>query len=206
MTVVDATALAARPLESKLDRITAVRGKRQMDRSTALPVFYCSMPSSSFKPRTKFLARPADTMIPNASASLNSADVAPASFAPAKALRSQVGQPAATAHPAWMSLRVFASSTSSYSKSTWTLFRVVMISPSSSRTRAAPFVSRTFFRGLTFGFRRAPLAVRRPASRCSAAHAIELHGCERSRPAISGHRRSITESPHPRPAIPIAGR
>jgi hypothetical protein len=84
------------------------------------------MPSSSFNPKTKFLARPADTMIPSATASFNSAEVAPTSFAPAKALRSQVGQPAATAHPAWISLRVFASSTSSYSKSTCIFFRVVM--------------------------------------------------------------------------------
>lgn len=64
-------------------------------------------------------------MIPTAKASLISADVAPASFAPAKAWRSQVGQPAATAHPAWISLRVLASSTSSHSKSTCIFLRVV---------------------------------------------------------------------------------
>ena len=67
--------------------------------------------------------------MPNAKASLNSAEVAPTSFAPAKALRSQVGQPAATAHPAWISLRVFASSTTSYSKSMSIFFRVVTFSP-----------------------------------------------------------------------------
>ena len=73
------------------------------------------MLNSSLRPKTKFLARPADTTMPNAKASFNSAEVAPTSFAPAKALRSQVGQLATTAHPTWMSLRVFTSSTSSYS-------------------------------------------------------------------------------------------
>jgi hypothetical protein len=51
------------------------------------------------KSTTKFLARPAETIIPTDSASFISAVVALASFAPAKALRSQVGHPAATAHP-----------------------------------------------------------------------------------------------------------
>ncbi|MGV3626782.1 MAG: hypothetical protein ACO1PN_03735 [Betaproteobacteria bacterium] len=75
---------------------------------------------------TKFLARPAETMTPMDSASLISAELAPASFAPAKALCSQVGHPAATAHPAWISRRVFGSRISSYSKSICIFFRVVM--------------------------------------------------------------------------------
>lgn len=87
------------------------------------------MLNSSLRPKTKFLARPADTTMPNAKASFNSAEVAPTSFAPAKALRSQVGQLATTAHPTWMSLRVFTSSTSSYSKSISIFFRVITFSP-----------------------------------------------------------------------------
>ena len=50
-------------------------------------------------------------------ASLISAGVAPPSFATAKAFRSQVGQPATTAQAALIIPWVFASSTSSYSKS-----------------------------------------------------------------------------------------
>jgi hypothetical protein len=96
------------------------------------------MPSSSFKPNTKFLARPADTMMPSAKASLNSVEVAPTSFAPVKALRSQVGQPAATAHPTWISLRVFASSTSSYSKSICNFFRIVTLFSFSAVWSRAP--------------------------------------------------------------------
>jgi cell division inhibitor SulA len=66
-------------------------------------------------------------MIAWATASLNSADVALASFATAKALRSQVGQPSATAQAALIKPCVFRSKTSSYSK--LILLPIFMVSP-----------------------------------------------------------------------------
>jgi hypothetical protein len=87
-----------------------------------------SIPSSSLKLRAKFLARPADTIIAQAIASFSSAGVAPAPFATAKALRSQVAHPTATEAAALTSPWVFASSTSSYSNGTSTFFRMVMSS------------------------------------------------------------------------------
>ena len=48
---------------------------------------------------------------------------------------------------------------------------------------------------LTFGFRRAPLAARRPASRCSVARALELHRLEGLQAARSGRSRAGREPP-----------
>lgn len=124
----------ARPHQLELDRDCHPWG---VERIWGRPDFCYLSPNSSARSWTKFLARPAETITPTDSASLISAEVAPASFAPAKALRSQVGQPAATAHPAWISLRVFASSTSSYSKSICIFFRVVIFSPFPRLSRSA---------------------------------------------------------------------
>lgn len=88
-----------------------------------------SNPNSSLKLRAKFLARPADTIIAQAIASFSSAGVAPAPFATAKALRSQVGHPTATAAAVLTNPCVFASRTSSYSNGTSTFF--FMAAPSS---------------------------------------------------------------------------
>ena len=79
-------------------------------------------PSSSLKLSAKVLALLADTIIAQAIDSFNSAGVAPAPFATAKALRSQVGHPTATAAAVLTNPCVFASSTSSYSNGTSTFF------------------------------------------------------------------------------------
>lgn len=97
-----------------------------------------SIPSSSLNPSTKFFARLAETMIPQARASLSSAGVAPAFFAAAKLPRSQVGQPTATAQAIWIILRTFGSRTSVYSKSMTIFFGVVMLSPF-SRPSSSPW-------------------------------------------------------------------
>ena len=55
---------------------------------------------------------------------------------------------------------------------------------------------------ITSGFRRAPLAARRPASRCSVAHALEMHSIERPQTAKTTRSRFRKAAAHWLPGGP----